>query len=382
MRKLFSKIALIITFVLILFLNVNPAFADTVVNGNFDTDLSGWSHSGYVIWESPGKVYADSSANIWQDIDLSGETLYFWYDHCGGYATFYVKIDGNLIYNVYGGTTNAEIDTSGYSGVHTVRFDANSGFHLDNVRTDYDPIPPAVGNLTTESETNGTQLYTNTTTPYFDWTYDTTQNNYMIYVGTTPGASDLWDSGNIISENTFATYDGWTLNRGVTYYVQVKAYNTEWSAWENGTFKFNQLPVITDVSATYDVYEGDYLSIDVDGADPDGDTLIFSCDRPDLFAFNTATGVATWQTGYVDAGIYNVDFGVTDSFENDNQTTVITVAEVLVAVYASGAIIEDISDDIPVPTQITANQVTLPTGIKKIFADTFNFLNKIFDLIF
>lgn len=390
MGKFFNKFILITIPVLILILNANPVLADTVVNGNFDTDLSGWTYTDMVCitWQAPGRVFVFcNSPSIWQDIDLTGDTLDFWYDNNGGADTFYVKIDGSLVYNVYSFGGNAQIDTSGYTGVHTVLFDGTGSFHLDNVHTDYTPPVPAVTDLTTESETNGIQLYTNVTTPYFDWAYNATQHNYMIYVGTTPGASDLWNSGNISSGNTFATYDGWTLNRGVTYYVQVKAYNTEWSAWENGTFKFNQLPVIADVSAIYDIDEGDLLSIDVNATDADIDSLIFSCNRTDLFTFNAATGVATWQTDYVDAGTYSVDFGVTDSFENDNQTTIVTITDVTVTetptndipvvVSACNPIGEASSNDVPVSIQ-----TTVLTGFEKVIDNAFNFFDKIFNLIF
>ncbi|MCK5022743.1 MAG: hypothetical protein KAS04_01085 [Candidatus Aenigmarchaeota archaeon] len=246
---------------------------------------------------------------------------------------------------------------------------------------------PVVSDLTTESVTNGTQIITNVTVPHFEWMYNddgnTTQHSYNVHVGSTSGASDLWDSGtvsNVTGQNTFTTYAGSTLSRGVTYYVAVRAYNsTVWSAWINGTFKFNQLPVISGVETTYSVDEGDLLSIDVDATDGDDDTLTFSCDRTDLFTFDTSTGVATWTPDYTEGGTYTIGFGVSDTLETDNETTVITVAQVLVSVRAVGPVdgVSSDVDDVAVSTQ-----PTVLTGLDKVFADISNFFSGIFNLFF
>ena len=50
----------------------------------------------------------------------------------------------------------------------------------------------------------------------------------------------------------------------------------------------------------------------VDATDGDSDTLTFSCDRTDLFTFDTSTGVATWTPDYTQGGTYTIDFGVSD----------------------------------------------------------------------
>jgi len=109
---------------------------------------------------------------------------------------------------------------------------------------------PTTTNLKTEGQTNPTRL--TTFTPTFSWTYSDadgdTQNKYEIWVGTTSGSSDMWNSGQVSSSATSATYAGAALSRGVTYYVQVRTFDGyDWSSWATGTFRINQLPTTTNL---------------------------------------------------------------------------------------------------------------------------------------
>jgi hypothetical protein len=109
---------------------------------------------------------------------------------------------------------------------------------------------PSTTNLKTEGQVNPTRL--TTFTPTFSWTYSDadgdTQNKYEIWVGTTSGSSDMWNSGQVSSSATSATYAGAALSRGVTYYVQVRTFDGyDWSSWATGTFRINQLPATTDL---------------------------------------------------------------------------------------------------------------------------------------
>jgi len=88
----------------------------------------------------------------------------------------------------------------------------------------------------------------------------------------------------------------------------------------------NRAPELEPV-ADVELNETETLTIDVNATDPDGDALTYSCNRTDLFTdFNVETGIGHWSTDYDDAGIYYVDFGVSDGKGGiDNTTVKITV---------------------------------------------------------
>jgi len=67
--------------------------------------------------------------------------------------------------------------------------------------------------------------------------------------------------------------------------------------------------------------------IDADATDADGDNLVYSCNRTDLFTdFDTTNGKGNWTTQSGDAGTYYIDFGVSDGYGGiDNLTVRITV---------------------------------------------------------
>ena len=91
----------------------------------------------------------------------------------------------------------------------------------------------------------------------------------------------------------------------------------------------NRLPVLEEMG-NQTVEENETLTVDVNATDPDGDALIYSCNCTDLFTdFNPLTGTGSWTTGYADAGVYWVDFGVSDGKGGiDNETVNITVKDV------------------------------------------------------
>ena len=69
------------------------------------------------------------------------------------------------------------------------------------------------------------------------------------------------------------------------------------------------------------------MFIDADATDADGDNLVYSCNRTDLFTdFDTTNGKGNWTTQSGDAGTYYIDFGVSDGYGGiDNLTVRITV---------------------------------------------------------
>ena len=91
----------------------------------------------------------------------------------------------------------------------------------------------------------------------------------------------------------------------------------------------NRLPELEEMG-NQTIEETETLMVDMNATDPDGDVLIYSCNRTDLFTdFDPTTGTGSWTTGYADAGIYCVDFGVSDGKGGvANETVNITVEDV------------------------------------------------------
>lgn len=109
-------------------------------------------------------------------------------------------------------------------------------------------------------------------------------------------------------------------------------------SYEAGTVVNSSTSTIGDTVPTLDsigaknVADKVQVNVDGNGTDQDAtdgvDTFTFSCNRTDLFAFDTATGIATWTPFYNQTGIYYVDFGVSDGTTSDNETITITVSDV------------------------------------------------------
>ena len=127
---------------------------------------------------------------------------------------------------------------------------------------------PNPANLLTQGQTNPTRL--TTFAPTLSWSYTDpdgdAQSKYEIWVGTSQGSSDRWNSGQVSSSGTSVAYGGSSLSRGVTYYVQVRVYDGyEWSDWATGTFRINQLASVSGpgTSTLSKVYLYNYGTQDV-----------------------------------------------------------------------------------------------------------------------
>ena len=128
-----------------------------------------------------------------------------------------------------------------------------SGESFENYFGFYQNKIPIISSLKTESQINPIQIITNISSPYFNWTYSDedgdTQYSWEIQVGTSSGLFDMWDSGQLIGNDTTDIYGGSALSRNTAYYVQVRANDSyENSSWATGTFKINALPIIPNVS--------------------------------------------------------------------------------------------------------------------------------------
>ena len=188
---------------------------------------------------------------------------------------------------------------------------------------------PITSDLYTESQTNSTKIYTNTSTPYFNWTYSDvdsdTQYSWEIQVGTASGLSDMWDSGQLLGADTSDIYAGSTLIRNTTYYVQVRTNDRyETSSWETGTFKINALPVITNIVITPEApLDTDDLTATNDTAtDGNGDsiTIYHRWYKDDVLqpALNYIVTINSSNT--TDDEVWKVGIIPNDSYENGTET--------------------------------------------------------------
>ena len=97
---------------------------------------------------------------------------------------------------------------------------------------------PVVTNLLIDGQTNPSA---SSLCPVFSWTFSDNdgdvQSHYEIWVGTSPGSDDVWNSGQLASSSNSVTYGGPSLVGGRTYYVQVRTKDgLEWSDWIRGFF--------------------------------------------------------------------------------------------------------------------------------------------------
>ena len=85
----------------------------------------------------------------------------------------------------------------------------------------------------------------------------------------------------------------------------------------------NNAPVLSHIESRT-VSETYPLTIELSATDDDGDTLTFGTNA----SFGTLTGdTFTWTPDFYEAGIYNVEFNVTDGIDVDSQTVQITVTK-------------------------------------------------------
>ena len=166
---------------------------------------------------------------------------------------------------------------------------------------------------------------------------NTTGNFWINWTWTNPTDADfnytmVYIDGVFVT-NTSSNYYNSTYSPHATRTISTRTVDTAGninSTWVNQTTTIpNNVPVLEAIGDKM-VDEGQALTIDVNASDLDGDTLTYSCNRTDLFTdFDSATGIGSWTPGYDDAGVYYVDFGVSDGEGGvDNETVKITVNDV------------------------------------------------------
>ena len=136
-------------------------------------------------------------------------------------------------------------------------------------------------------------------------------------------------------EGTATTCTVLGLDESKTYHFVVRAFNEYVESGDSNEatwtpVEVNNPPVLNPIGAK-SVDEGNLLTFTVTASDPDGDGLTFSASNvPTGASFNSSSQVFSWTPDYGDAGIYNVQFTVTDNgspAESDLEIVPITVLE-------------------------------------------------------
>lgn len=86
----------------------------------------------------------------------------------------------------------------------------------------------------------------------------------------------------------------------------------------------NRAPVLSSIE-NLEINENELMSITLPGSDPDGNNLIYSSN----VTFGHVSGnIFTWTPGYDDAGVYIIEFTVSDEFDSDTEIVTVTVNNV------------------------------------------------------
>jgi len=153
---------------------------------------------------------------------------------------------------------------------------------------------PTTSNLLIDGQINPTLQ---SSFPVFSWVYSDpdgdNQTHYQVQVGTSLGSWDVWDSGEVFSKATSASYGGPLLSAGRTYYVRVRTKDgCEWSDWATGTFTIasvqastSEVPTSEEKHETKENLDNVAPRIVLIQAGPEGEVLylVFECvDESDI----------------------------------------------------------------------------------------------------
>ncbi len=120
--------------------------------------------------------------------------------------------------------------------------------------------------------------------PTFFWKfYDPapSQVAYEIEVGSDNDwtTAELWSSGEMISADTFVTYDGAALDNGTTNYYRIRVNNgTAWGIWSESVFRINSIPTAPNLVYPIDQEITSMFGVRLsaeNSLDAEGDDLIY-----------------------------------------------------------------------------------------------------------
>ncbi len=323
----------------------------TVYVGSYDKNLYAINTGGDLKWKYPTGCGVVSSPAIGSD-----GTIYVGSHDKKLYA---INPDGSLLWNYNTGcciTSSPAIDAYGtiYTGsadkhIYAINPDGSLLWNYNTGNGIYHSSPAIASDGTVYLGNLGGKLYAfgpgtpPNRPPVLDLigsrtVYESSELNITITASDPDGDSLTFSRnatfGTLTPINSTATYWSWTpdYDDAGIYYVDFGVSDEEFSDNETVTITVedvNRLPELEEVG-DQTVNESETLTIDVNATDPDGDMLIYSCNRIDLFTdFNPTMGTGSWITGYADAGIYCVDFGVSDGKGGvANETVNITVEDV------------------------------------------------------
>jgi len=169
--------------------------------------------------------------------------------------------------------------------------------------------PPSITNLT-----NYTGNF------WINWTWDNPDfdfNHTIIFID------------NEFYFNTSLNFCNLTTSPHKTHTISIRTVDEAGNinlTWINQTTSVpNNPPILIEIQ-NQTVFENQTVLIELNASDADGDNLTFSCNRTDLFSdFNNSTGKGNWTSEPGDAGIYFIDFGVSDSYGGIDNITVLIV---------------------------------------------------------
>jgi len=323
----------------------------TVYVGSYDKNLYAINPDGSLKWKYQTGGWVVSSPAIGSD-----GTIYVGsHDH----KLYAINPDGSLKWSYNTGcciTSSPAIDAYGtiYTGsadkhIYAINPDGSLLWNYNTGNRIYHSSPAIASDGTVYIGNNGGMLYAfgpgtpPNRPPVLDpvgqmTAYEASELNITI-TASDPDCDPLTFSSNatfgaFAPINSTATYWSWTpsYDDAGIYYVNFGVSDGEFGDNETVTITVedvNRLPEIEGM-ADQTVTETETLVIDADATDPDGDALIYSCNRTDLFDdFDSATGAGSWTTDYEDAGTYYVNFGVSDGKGGiANETVTITVEDV------------------------------------------------------
>jgi hypothetical protein len=263
------------------------------------SSLAGWD-----------KFYANDTINATQGTNITYKILN--------------AADNSTLCTITSTQANAGYDiSSNASGVSSIRL------YADLTTSDTAYTPALHGWNVSWTPMSITNLQNTTENFWINWTWDNPPdadfNHTMVFINGT------WQTNVSKPLNYYnaTIYEAHATETISTHTVDTSGNISE--KWVNQTTTIPNNNPVLELIGVQEVNETETLTMDVNAIDLDDDTLVYSCNRTDLFAdFNTTTGEGSWIPSKGQVGIYYVDFGVYDGYGGvDNETVKITIVDII-----------------------------------------------------